>query len=62
MAERLGNESGHFAMHVKGLELPAYDRERLRSPVWDTSQPIAGRSYERLYPGAVFHRYPFLNC
>lgn len=25
MAERLGNDSGHFAMHVKGLELPAYD-------------------------------------
>src|SRR4030042_408241 len=25
MAERLGNGSEHFAMHVKGLELPAYD-------------------------------------
>jgi aldehyde:ferredoxin oxidoreductase len=25
MAEHLGNDSGHFAMHVKGLELPAYD-------------------------------------
>ncbi len=25
MAERLGNDSGHYAMHVKGLELPAYD-------------------------------------
>jgi aldehyde:ferredoxin oxidoreductase len=25
MAERLGRGSAHFAMHVKGLELPAYD-------------------------------------
>ncbi|MFC2029001.1 aldehyde ferredoxin oxidoreductase family protein [Chloroflexota bacterium] len=25
MAERLGHESKHFAMNVKGLELPAYD-------------------------------------
>jgi aldehyde:ferredoxin oxidoreductase len=25
MAERLGGGSDHFAMHVKGLELPAYD-------------------------------------
>jgi aldehyde:ferredoxin oxidoreductase len=25
MAERLGGDSQHFAMHVKGLELPAYD-------------------------------------
>ena len=25
MAERLGSGSEHFAMHVKGLELPAYD-------------------------------------
>ncbi len=25
MAEKLGHDSEHFAMHVKGLELPAYD-------------------------------------
>ncbi|MES0361812.1 MAG: aldehyde ferredoxin oxidoreductase family protein [Anaerolineales bacterium] len=25
MAERIGQGAGHFAMHVKGLELPAYD-------------------------------------
>lgn len=25
MSERIGNGSGHFAMNVKGLELPAYD-------------------------------------
>jgi len=25
MSQRLGNNSEHFAMHVKGLELPAYD-------------------------------------
>ena len=25
MAEKLGGDSSHFAMHVKGLELPAYD-------------------------------------
>lgn len=25
MSEKLGHDSGHFAMHVKGLELPAYD-------------------------------------
>ncbi len=25
MAERLGNGADHYAMHVKGLELPAYD-------------------------------------
>jgi aldehyde:ferredoxin oxidoreductase len=25
MSKRLGQGSGHFAMHVKGLELPAYD-------------------------------------
>jgi aldehyde:ferredoxin oxidoreductase len=25
MAEKLGQDSEHFAMHVKGLELPAYD-------------------------------------
>ncbi len=36
MSERLGGGSEHFAMHVKGLELPAYDRGQPRSPVWDT--------------------------
>jgi aldehyde:ferredoxin oxidoreductase len=30
MAERLGNDSGHYAMHVKGLELPAYDPRAIK--------------------------------
>ncbi len=34
MAERLGGGSDHFAMHVKGLELPAYDPHATRSPAW----------------------------
>ena len=59
LSEKLGQGSAHFAMHVKGLELPAYDpagRQNHGSGLCDRQ---SGRGpYHRLCAGTDLYRYP----
>jgi aldehyde:ferredoxin oxidoreductase len=61
MADRLGGGSGHFAMHVKGLELPAYDPRAAK--ITGLGYVTANRGGDHMngyIQGPTFYRYSFL--
>lgn len=61
MAEKLGQGSDHFAMHVKGLELPAYDSRAVQLTGLTYATANRGGDHVTAYvQGPTFVDAPFL--
>ncbi|HED23993.1 MAG TPA: aldehyde ferredoxin oxidoreductase, partial [Firmicutes bacterium] len=61
MAEKLGQNSDHFAMHVKGLELPAYDSRAVQLTGLTYATANRGGDHITAYvQGPTFVDAPFL--
>ena len=61
MAEKLGQGSEHFAMHVKGLELPAYDSRAVQMTGLTYATANRGGDHVTAYvQGPTFSDVPFL--
>lgn len=61
MAEKLGQGSEHFAMHVKGLELPAYDSRAVQMTGLTYATANRGGDHITAYvQGPTFSDVPFL--
>ena len=61
MAEKLGQGSAHFAMHVKGLELPAYDSRAVQMTGLTYATANRGGDHMTAYvQGPTFIDTPFL--
>jgi aldehyde:ferredoxin oxidoreductase len=61
MAEKLGQGSDHFAMHVKGLELPAYDSRAVQMTGLTYATANRGGDHVTAYvQGPTFSDVPFL--
>ncbi len=61
MAEKLGQGSEHFAMHVKGLELPAYDSRAVQMTGLTYATANRGGDHVTAYvQGPTFTDIPFL--
>lgn len=61
MAEQLGGDSEHFAMHVKGLELPAYDPRAAKITGLGYVTACRGGDHMNAYiQGPTFIDVPFL--
>jgi aldehyde:ferredoxin oxidoreductase len=61
MAEKLGKGSEHFAMHVKGLELPAYDSRAVQMTGLTYATANRGGDHITAYvQGPTFSDVPFL--
>jgi aldehyde:ferredoxin oxidoreductase len=61
MAERLGNDSKHFAMNVKGLELPGYDSRAAK--ITGLAYAVANRGGDHItayIEGPAFLAMPFM--
>jgi aldehyde:ferredoxin oxidoreductase len=58
-AEKIGKETGKYAMHVKGLELPAYDVRAAKAHGLNYATSYTGADHNRGYAGQEIFGSPF---